>query len=217
MLLQLRAIKIGYDAKGLYVWNNPAQLGLFAVCAVFAVLLVGMTMHWGMEKRKYRELFPECWLRGGSMALAGILLMLDIIYALEPVTLVMRIVGVLAAVCMIAAGIFLSTGYRPHYMMHGTVCVYFLVRLLMSYRVWGASIHLERYVFLMLADVLIMLYSFHRCAADAGIYSRKKMVLTGFGAIFCSLIAMADYVDQVFYLTAVIWITGSMCTLGDKK
>lgn len=217
MALQMRALRTGYDAKGLFVWNTPAQIGLLTVCVLFAMVLVVMTLQWSREVQKYRTLFPECWLRGGTMALAGVMLMLDILYALEPVTPLLRILGALAAVCMVAGGIFLSSGYRPHFVFHGSVCVYFVVRLLSSYRIWGASIHLERYAFLMVADVLIMLYSFHRCAADAGIYSRRRMILTGFGAIFCSLVSMADYTDQVFYLTAVIWIIGSMCTVSGKK
>lgn len=217
MLLQMQALKNGYDAKGLYVWNSPAQMALLLICGLFAVALITMTMQWGREMRKYRNLFPPCWFRSGAMALAGVMLLLDIFYSMEPVTPVMWVLGVLAAVCMAAGGILLSTGYRPHYVIHGIVCVYFLVRLLTSYRVWGASIHLERYAFLMLADALMMLYSFHRCAADAGIYARKRMLLTGFGAIFCSLVAMADYTDQVFYMTAVIWIIGSMCSLGGRN
>ncbi len=217
MLFQIQAMKIGYDAKGLFVWSTTEELGVMVVCAAFLVALASMSNCASTRKTKYRDLFPQCWLRGGAMALAGVMLMLSILYSLEPVPILLRIFGMLSAVCMAAGGVFLASGYRPHYVIHGTVCVYFLIRLLASYRVWGASPHLERYAFSLIADVLLMLYAFHRCAADAGIYSRKRMILTGFSGIFVSLIAMANSTDWVFYLTAVIWICASMCTLGEDR
>lgn len=216
MLLQGQALKTGYDAKGLYVWSTPAQLGLLTVCAVFAAVLVGLTMRRSTQVQKYRDFFPECWVRGGCMVLAGVMLLLSVIYALTPVPAAIRILGVAAAGCMAAGGIFLASGYHPPFGIHGIVCVYFVVRLLMNYRSWGASTHLERYAFLLLADVMLMLYSFHRCAADAGIYARRRMLLTGFGAMFCSLAAMANDPDPVFYVMAVIWVAGSMCTLDSN-
>ena len=210
-LLLAGALETGYDHKGLFVWTTPSFLMMLAVCAVYALVLIVLTRTRIVGDGSYEQVFPRGWFRGSLMTLGGAMLALDHCYALDPEPMYLMVLGFAAAACMVMCGVHVILGLRPHPVFHGTVCVYAVADLLMYYRSWGASAHLEQYAMSLLAGLLLMLYSFHRCAADAGVIRRRKLVLTGFGAVLCSLAAIADPGDKVYYLAIVIWILGSMC------
>ena len=212
MALQAQAFRTGYDEKGLFLWNTPAELGVLAVCAAAIVLLILVTGKAVPEGGSYERLFPQNWFCSATALLGGGMLALDIVYALEPVPGLLLVLGLAAAAGMALGGVCRAFARRPHWLCHGAVCVYLMLRLLAEYRAWGSSAHLERYAFPMLAQVMLMLYAFHRCAADAGLIRRRRMILTGFGAAVCSLAALSDPADRVYYLAMVIWTLGSMCT-----
>ena len=217
-ILQLRAMEVGYDHKGLFVWSTPSAILMLLLSAVFAAVLVGMTMHKIRPKLPYAKAFPQGWFRGSLMALGGAMLALDLYYTPQsvPVALIVKLLGYAAAACMAFCGVCMILGLRPNPAFHGIVCVYALCDLLLCYRIWGASSHLEQYLFSMLSSLLLMLYSFPRCAADAGVIRCRRLAMTGFGAVFCSLAALTDPGDKVFCLAVSIWIMGSMCSLQPR-
>lgn len=230
-VLMGRAMVIGYDRRGLFVWTTPEAMLAVAVAVVYAVVLGILTRTRIRPSAQYEQLFPRGWFRGSLMALGGAILALDLYYALEPsasqlaalppalarMEQMVKLLGYVAAGCMAVCGVYVILGSRPRSVFHGIVCVYAVADLLLCYRSWGASAHLEQYAFSMLSSILLMLYSFHRCAADAGVIRRRQLVLTGFGAVFCSLAALGDPTDKIFYLAVIFWIFGSMCAVDDPE
>ena len=218
-MLQLRAMEVGYDHKGLFGWSTPSAVLMLLLGAVFAAVLAGMTMKKLRPESPYAEAFPRGWFRGSLMALGGAMLALDLYYTpgSVPAAMAVRCLGYAAAAGMAVCGVYTVLGLRPSPVFHGIVCVYALCDLLLCYREWGASSHLEQYLFSMLSSLLLMLYSFHRCAADAGVIRCRRLAMTGFGAVFCSLAALTDPGDKVFCLAVSIWIMGSMCSLQPRE
>ena len=217
MGLQTLSLRQGYDEKGLFVWTNPAQLAMMLLCIAAAAGVIALVWKNVPERGGYAQLFPKSWLRGGVSVLAGVMLALDLVYSLDPAVMALRLIGLAAAGCMVFGGVCAGIGCKPHPGFHAVVCVYFLLRLLTGYRLWGASAHLEQYALFMITGVLLMLYAFHRCSADAGAIGRRKLILTGFGAMFGSLTALAMPGDRVFCLVTVLWVAGSMCCVGPLR
>ena len=117
---------------------------------------------------------------------------------------------------MAACGVCFGLKKRPLWVLDGIVSLYFILRLLTGYRMWGSSAHLEQYMFPMLAGAMLVLYAFHRAEADAGRIRRKKLVISGYGAMLGCFIAAAGG-RSVFYLMAVIWILSTMCSTEEAQ
>ena len=216
LLLQQQAFRTGYDEKNLFLWGNPWTLTLLALCAVSMTALILVTNRSLAEGARYEALWTGNWLRGGLGILAGVMLAEDILYSLEPVTAAMKLMGFLAAGSMAACGVCFGLKKRPLWVLDGIVSLYFILRLLTGYRMWGSSAHLEQYMFPMLAGAMLVLYAFHRAEADAGRIRRKKLVISGYGAMLGCFIAAAGG-RSVFYLMAVIWILSTMCSTEEVR
>ena len=210
LLLQQQAFRAGYDEKHLFVWGNPWTIALLALCVLYMTALVLWTNRNISEGVRYGKLWPGSWLRGGMEILAGVMLVQDILYSLEPVTASMKLIGFLAAACMAGAGLCRGMKKRTLWVLDGVVSLYFILRLLAGYRISGASAHLEQYMFPTLAGALLVLHAFHRAEADAGQIRRRKLMISGYGAMLGCFIAMAGG-RSVFHLLAILWIWGGMC------
>ena len=215
LLLQQQAFRTAYDAKGLFVWGNPWTAAMLVLCAGYALALVLWTRRNVTDSGRYEDLFPGHWFRGGVEILAGVLLAEDILYSLTPVTPVMKFFGFAAAAALAAAGGSAIAKKRPLWIFHGLVCLYFALRLLTCYQTWGSSAHMELYAFPIVANVLLVLYAFHRTEADAGLPRRKKLLLTGSGAVLCCFLSLAGS-RSLFYLLTLAWVLASLCLPGGK-
>ena len=210
LLLQRQAFRTGYDEKHLFLWGNPWTLALLALCVLYMTALILWTNRNISEGLRYGKLWPGSRIRGGMEILAGVMLVQDILYALEPVSSSMKLMGFAAAACMAGAGLCSVLKKRTLWVLDGAVSLYFILRLLASYRISGSSAHLEQYMFPTLAGAALVLHAFHRTEADAGLIRRRKLIVSGFGAMLCCFIAMAGG-RSVFHLLAILWIWGGMC------
>jgi hypothetical protein len=117
----------------------------------------------------------------------------------------------LAGGAMLVLGVYRMQGRRPHPVFSGAVCLYHMLMLVSSYRLWSADPKLYAYAYQLLALVLLMLSSFHRTCCDAGIIQRRKLLATGLTAAVCCTAALSMGRMIGFFVASGLWAVGCMC------
>lgn len=201
------------DSKGLLIAGNlPGRL-LLLIGAVMALVLWRMVRSIG-GTGSYRDNFPPC-IFAGLLATAGGALMLTVVGPMAFAQPWQHWLGLAAGAAMILTGVLRMCGKRPVWLLHGTVCLFFICVLVMkNYQRWSADPQLHDYAYPLLSGVLLMLAAFHRTCCDAGLIQRRKLIVTGLGAAFCALASMYDPLMPRFYLASALWALGSVCNVA---
>lgn len=212
MLLHRYMMANCFDAKGLLVAGNlPGKL-LWVLGIGFAAYLLVLLRTIGGEGG-YEDNFPKCLLSGG-LALAGGAVMLTAVPELGFTELWKVALCYAAAICMAVGGVCRMLGKRPTFVVHGVVCLFYILVLVTNYQLWSADPQIQDYAYQLLAGVLLMLAAFHRTCCDAGIIERKKLLFTGLCGAFCCLAALSGEFCRSFYLASGLWAAGSMCNVA---
>ena len=215
-----------FDDRGLLLEGNlPGKL-LWAVGAAF-VLMLALTLRSIGGDGSYEDNFPADWLGGGLMLAAGLCLAWAVpgleLYVQPPVMegmalTIAQVTGWMAkylpwtaAACMAVLGGFRMAGRKPWPIFGGVICLFYMLMLVTNYRLWSADPQLHTYAYQLLAEVLLMLASFHRTCCDGGIIQRKKLLATGLGAAVCCMAALSGGFQWWFFLASGLWSLGSMC------
>ena len=217
------------DSMGLLIPGNlPGKL-LWVLGFGFVGYLLILLSTLGGEG-SYADNFPRSYLSGGLLMAAGVVLLLSArnLTASSPVFLPMqsqalggyvvlfteRAMGLmpwLAGAAMVILGIYRVAGKKPLVLFSGIVCLFCMLMLIRSYRVWSADPQLHEYCFPLLAMILLMLCSFHRTCCDTGVIQRKKLLLTGMTAAVCSAAALNAGFQPGFFLACSLWALGCVC------
>lgn len=220
-----------FDAKGLLIDGNlPGRL-LWVVGIAFAVFLVLMLRTIGGDGG-YADNFPRCLLSGSLLLAAGAAMLwaipdLDLGTgapmpgAVGPALLVQRITAAavqylpwLAAVSMLVLGLHRMAGRKPLPLFSGVICLFYMLMLVTNYRLWSADPQVHDYAYQLLAEVLLMLCSFHRTCCDAGVIQRKKLIATGLCAAVCCMASLSGGFQWGFFLASGLWAAGCLCNVA---
>ena len=200
------------DGKGLLIDGNlPGRL-LWLVGIGYALYLALMVRTIGGDG-SYEDNFPPCILSGGLL-IAGGVLMVTAVRAMELVPVWQYWLGLGAGGAMVIAGALRIFGKRPPFVLHGAVCVYFICIIIRNYQLWSADPQLHDYAYQLLAGVMLMLAAFQRTCCDALILQRRKLIVTGLAAAFFCLAALGDGNMPRFYLAAGLWAAGCVCNVA---
>lgn len=210
-VLRVRLLSTGLDEKGLLAAGDPCSVALWVLTVGFlAVLALGMRKL--TPGKEHSDIFPACWLRG-SLSVAGGLLMLLVSIRLIPADRLAGIMGSLAGFSMAAAGLLRFGGKRPYPLFHTVVCAFYIVRLILSFRGWGADPQLQDYVLQLLAVVCLMLFAFHRARSDANLIERRVTAFWGLAAVYFCVASVSDEVMPLMYVASGLWALGAGGTL----
>lgn len=200
----LRAVAVSHvDEKGLYLRWDPAFLALQVLTAV--LLVYGFWLLRRLKDGSYEEKFPACRLRGAlAVAAAGLMAMA----ALGAPLPAERILGAVAALCMAAGGVCRWQGRRCWPGFHCVVCLFFVLNLIFSFRLWSAEPQLRAFSVQLLACVCLMLYAFRRACWDADIGSIRWTVFLALAAVYFSLASLSDPAPML-YLAGAVWAFAS--------
>ena len=91
------------------------------------------------------------------------------------------------------------------------LCLFYMLTLIRSYRLWSADPQLHAYCFQLLAMVLLLLCSFHRTCCDAGVIQRRKLLLTAMTAAVCCAASLSGGFQPGFFLGSGLWAMGCAC------
>ena len=219
-----------FDAKGLLISGNLPGYLLLAVGAAFVAVLAAMLRTIG-GNGEYAVALPKDPVSGVLMLLGGLILALGIpgverTLAAELATagngglqaiseMLLQFIPRLAASAMGVMGICRIMGKRCSVVFGGVICLFYMLMLVTNYRLWSADPQLQDYAYQLLAQVMLMLCSFHRTCCDAGVIQRKKLLATGLTAAFCAMAALSMDFQRLFFLASALWALGALC-ITDK-
>ena len=217
-----------FDAKGLLIAGNLPGTLLWVLGIGYLLVLCAMLTTIG-GNGTYADNFPRCLLSGVLMLSAGGLLLasrsqlgLNAAPASEAALLggalmtqltdkCMAVLPWAAGISMLVVGVYRMAGRKPSPLFSGLICLFYMLMLVSSYRLWSADPKLHEYAYQLLALVLLMLCSFHRTCCDACVIQRKKLLATGLCAAVCCMAALSTGLMPGFYLASGLWAAGSMC------
>ena len=211
-ILRQRMLTVGVDEKGLLIPSDPCDIALWIVSIGYLVTLLVLLRRLG-GSGGFGENFPACRLRGGLSVVGGALLAAESVRQLLAAQLLVGGLGILGGIGMIGAGVCRFSGKRPSPLFHTVVCVFFILRLILSFQGWSADPQLQDYALQMMACVCLMLFSFHRASCDAGIINRRRTVFFGLAAAYFCLAALSDELMPLLYLASGLWTVGAGCNL----
>ena len=218
-----------FDDKGLLVAGNLPQKLLWVVAIGFVAMLAVMLHSIGGDGT-YDDNFPPCVLSGGLMIAAGALLVWALpgleLTAQPPVAegmalavadmtgLAAKYLPWAAAAAMAVVGACRILGKRPWPIFSGIVCLFYMLMLVTNYRLWSADPQIHDYAYQLLAEVLLMLCSFHRTCCDAGVIQRKRLIATGLCAAVCCMTSLSGGFQRGFFLASGLWAAGCLCNVA---
>ena len=219
-----------FDEKGLLIsWNLP----MWFMLTIALIFLVGMTLLLRTlgGNGTYEDNFPRDIFSGVLMIAAGAAMFWCAVRhntAAAPDVQTLgntwtsaisqltergkMILPWLAAISMAALGLYRIQGKHPSVWLSGIVCLNYMLTLVSDYRLWSADPQIQDYAYQLLAEVLLMLCSFHRTSCDGGILQRKKLIFTAMGAAFCSTASLSIGFRRPFFLASILWALGCICS-----
>ncbi len=217
--LQLWFYHTGIDARGLLVANHPAVFMMLLLC-IGAIAGVIVYIRDVVGPIPYKNLFPKSWFSFACTMLgaAGILItdISEILAKQDAITILSAIFGVLAAACLVIAGLLRILRMRPRYWLHGIVTIYLMVHLICQYRNWNSEPQLLRYGFQLLASVSLMFSAYYRTMLDSGNPCRKPYLFFACSAILLCCLSLNDQ-SPLFYLSMGILMLGNLCSTDPSK
>lgn len=217
------------DEMGLLIPGNlPGKLLWALGIGFFGFLLILVSTLGG--EGSYEDNFPRSFVSGGLMIAAGAVLLvsapsLTAVPAMPQPEQTMALAGAVSGftesamkvlpwasgAAMAAAGLFRMAGKKSPFLFSGLVCLFHMLMLVSSYRLWSADPQLHEYCFPLMGMILLLLCSFHRTCCDAGVIQRKKLIFTGMTAAVCSAAAMNSGFQPGFFLASALWALGCVC------
>lgn len=196
------------DVKGLLVRNQPLGIAL-------TVLTLGVLIRIALAVRKKDgdvcETHPSANLPaalGSVAAAAGILVTA---YTggnpmSSPLENAWYVLGLAAAPCLLLAGVARLFGKQPIFLLHVTVCLFFVVHIVTRYQLWSANPQLQDYVFALLGAMALMFFGFYTAAREAECGNDRMKLGMGLAAIYLCLAELARSSCPALYLGGAIWV-----------
>ena len=206
-LLRFALLETGADDKGLLVSGHWADTAVWLLSAA----VIGSTLLFTrkISAAKVSETAsPASALRcvGSLVAACGILLSGTGVAATVPIAAAEPVLRILAAGALAALGYCHLQGRKPHFLLHGTVCLYLALRMVCRYQVWSAVPQLQHYAFYLGAHVALMLGSYQLAAFDADSGNHRKLWFQTLLGIYLCLAAIPGSEDPFFLLCCAIWM-----------
>ena len=206
----------GFDKKGLLVTSHPAGILIWILTALVLSVLVISCLPL-VQASKYSFNYPASVTGAAGEALGAIGILIACIQILfgtmDIVTEVCLVLGFLSVPALGLGAWLRMKGLRPPLYLHGTVCLFWMIRLVCQYRIWSPDPQLQDYSFQLLATVFLMLSCFHRAAFDANMGQRRMSAIFQLGAVYFCMISIPGCKDWLLYLCCGIWTALNLCNL----
>jgi hypothetical protein len=222
-LLRLWTIGEGQDAFGLYPscplgWGLLWGLtGLLAAMILFACYPLKTSGLYETNYPKSVAGFLGSLAAGIGMALTGLWKMQD---QLLPVTNFDRFVNIgslAAGGILIILGLCRVYGKKPHFLLHGVLCLFFAARLFHHCRLWSNEPQVGAVVLPFLSSLVMMLACYQRTCFDVGMGNRRVCLLWTLMAAYLCILAVLSFEEVLFYGTGALWLLTDLCSLRPLK
>lgn len=201
------------DKRGLLPQNHIAEILCFGLLALTVTVcwLVSRTVS---RNSVYRQLFPASTFAAiGSVAgAAGIGYAAFSLDYNGPMHFLLPVLGVICVILLLRVAQCRDRGQKPNFLLHGVVCVFFMLRILINCRQWGTEPQLQLYIFPLLASIFTLLTCYFRAELDFNGTDCRKYLIFGQASVFCCCLCMAGE-DWLFYLLTGFWLAADCCAL----
>ena len=207
-VLRLWLYLTGVDDRGLLMREHPAYWVVFVLIAATLLILFLCIKDTNIKSLPFRA--SPVALVGGIVAAAGIVAadLHELSQQPDRVTVISCLLGAVAAVCLVLAGMQQQKGKKSSYYLHGILTIYLMVHLVSQYRVWSAEPQLQEYFFQLMASIFLMFTAYQRTLLDAGNGKPKHFLLCNYAAAFLCCFALVGE-NRLFYLAMMLWTVSS--------
>lgn len=133
--------------------------------------------------------------------------------AVGKLDLAWAVLAFLAVPCLLCIGLFRHAGRRPHFLIHGMLCLFFAIHMLCQYQTWSSNPQIADYFFGLLACVFLTLTAYYRALFDLDDGKRRKLLLCGLLAGFFCICSLAGEGEKRFYLSGALWALTDLCAV----
>lgn len=194
------------DATGLLTAGTPLEWGSYAL----SVLAIGLFAA-AVGKLRETEVSSEPILAGLGQLIGGLGLGWTAVrYSGEMPGLLgnlWKILGILSALCLICTAYCTKNGKAPHFLLLLPPCLFWLTHLIDNYRGWSGQPQLQSYLFALLANMAMALFTYYTAAEAAQMGKPRLRVFAGMSAGFLCLAAMLPGPEKtrILFFTSALW------------
>lgn len=204
-LLRRAVYLTAVDEKNLIVSGHPALIALWAVTA--AVLALAVFVGWKHRNDTLAEKNAPAFLGHGmlaaGMALAGLLNPLS---APGILGLLWKVLALLSAVCLLAAGFARMGGKKPFFAFYAAPALFFVVNVVAHYQIWCSNPQFTDYAFALLGSVMLALHSYQLAAASLEEGKTEVLVMTGLAAAYLCGTEITGSACPYLYLGGALFV-----------
>lgn len=207
------------DGKNLISVGHPLEIGLWAVTAAAAILITVLILPLRNAENNPNRFRPSLPAALGSAAAAlgiGLSVLSDGSIG-GTLGLIRTVLGIAAALSLLAVALCRFRGKMPFFGFHTVVCVFFAVQLVSCYRGWSSNPQLMDYVFSLLACVGLMLFAFYHGCLETGMGKLRLLPATGLLSAYCCMVALSGAEHWLLYLGGGIWTLTNLCHLHTEE
>lgn len=165
--------------------------------------------------------FPPSTPAAAGCLLGAVALLADAAGALfagaGAVGLAYGLVGLVSAVALAYVALLRYRGRWPQVLMHGTVCMGLLLRLLYQYRFWCTKPQAMQFCFPLMANVLVLLACYQDATFSANAGSRRAHCITHLLAVYLCLCSLSGGENLPFYLGMAAWMATDLCRVTGRR
>lgn len=213
MVLRLQLYAAAVDGKNLLIPGHPLELlllGLTAAVMVF-ILIAGWPLYGSL---RYSDNFPASKTAAAGSAVAAVSVVLTVLFSQsQPGGLfaLWKILGLLSGIGLVLAAYCRLQGKRPHFLLHGTVSVFWLLHLICHYQGWSVNPQLQDYLYPLLASVALLMFSYYQTAFDVGSGKRRTLLAVGLAGAYFGIVSLWGSDTPILYGGFSVWALTNLC------
>lgn len=214
LFLRLIIAMGGTDDKGLYPKNHPAWVILCILSVAVIGVLFLLTRQVGANQH-YRDNFPASLpgAIGAGLAAVGIVFTAFDLFAFSLINVLIFAAGLAAMGGLLLSAYCRYTGRKPHFLCHAVPAVFFALRLFLLGKDLGAEPEASRYLFEMLASLVMIPACYQLWGFDVDMGKRDKCLFWTLTAAYLCIVAIVGVENWLLYLSCAVWMLTGTCRL----
>ena len=215
MLLRL-GLYAQKESSGLLPYAHPLHIASLVI-GVLAVFLIAVSVMNLKGSGSFASNFPASRIAACGSFFAGLWLLPAAFSILESADTRIGVAWAVSGFCAVPCLIYNSwcrfTGRRTHFLLHGSLCLFYLLTMLCRYRLWSGNPQIPDYLFPLFGCVFLALATYYRMQFALGQGQRRALLFCGLTAGFCCIASLAGEGDKQFYLSGALWALTDLCSI----
>lgn len=227
MVLRWLLYATALDARQLLPSFHPLAVCLWLLTAAALLYITVCVWKLNGDGAYENNFFPSPLAAGGQAAAAiGILVtMLHDAPALQALLGTMlpgflpvlwQILGFLSVPCLLIGAYCRLKGKKPYFLLHVVPCLFFVLQVVVHYRLWNSKPQLMSYFFTLFGAAAMALFAMYTVLFEVDIPRRRMQLGMGLAAVYFCTVSLSDMRDLWLYLGAIAWAATGLCTLTPK-